>query len=320
MIAYLGRRLLQAAVVLWAAYTLAFALLFLLPGDAVSLMLRGGAQEVFADAGQEQALRERWGFDEPPAVQYLAMLGRTLTGDLGTSLSSGRPVTEAIGQALPATAWLAGAGLGLAVLLGGGVALAATWTRSPLLARVLGSLPPLGVAMPTFWVGLLLIQVVSFQWGLLPALGDLTPAGLVLPALTLALPTAALLAQVLGTGLAVELDRPYAATARAKGASRTRVHLGHALRNAVIPALTLTGVLAGELLAGTIVVETVFSRPGVGRLTAAAVQTQDLPLLLGIVLFAAVVFVLANLLVDLLYPFLDPRVQLRPRARIGGTP
>lgn len=322
MLRYAARRLLQAALVLWAAYTVCFVLLYLLPSDPVALMLRGGAEESFASAEQEAELRARWGFDQPPAVQYVTLLGRVLIGDLGLSLTTGQPVTTALAQALPATAQLAGAALVLAVLLGGGLAIAATYTRSPLLARVLGVLPPLGVSMPTFWVGLLLIQVVSFQWGLLPALGDTTLAGLVLPALTLALPCAALVAQVLGSGLAAQLGQPHVTTARAKGASRARVHFGHALRGAVIPALTLVGVIAGELLAGAIIVETVFSRPGVGRITATAVEAQDLPLVQGVVLFAALVFVLANLIVDLLYPFLDPRVDLSRKAagrRMGAA-
>lgn len=319
MLRYAARRLLQSAVVLWAAYTLSFALLFLLPADAVTLMLSGGADEVFASPEQEAELRARWGFDQPPAVQYASLLGRALTGDLGASLTTGQPVTAAIAEALPATAQLAGTALVLSILLGGGFAVAASYTRSPRLARVLRALPPLGVAMPTFWVGLILIQVVSFQWGLLPALGDTTAAGLVLPAVTLSLPGAALIAQVLGAGLTTQLGLPYVATARAKGASRPRVHLGHALRNAAIPSLTLAGVLAGELLAGAIVVETVFSRPGIGRLTSTAVGAQDLPLVQGIVLLAAAVFVLANLVVDLLYPLVDPRVDLGPRTPSGAA-
>lgn len=317
---YAARRLLQAGVVLWAAYTVSFALLFLLPGDAVSLMLGGGAEEVFVSDEQEAELRERWGFDQPVGAQYLTMLGHALTGDLGYSLTTGQTVVSAIAEALPYTAQLAGAALVLAVLLGGAVAIGSTYTSSRPLARLLGALPPLGVSMPTFWVGLILIQIVSFQWGLLPALGDTSLAGLVLPAITLSLPGAAVIAQVLGSGLAGQLTQPYVGTARAKGASRTRIHFGHALRNAVIPTLTLAGVLAGELLAGAIIVETVFSRPGVGRITASAVGAQDLPLVQGIVLLAAVVFVLANLIVDLLYPLIDPRVDLRSRADRGAAP
>ncbi|MBE2998448.1 ABC transporter permease [Nocardiopsis sp. HNM0947] len=316
---YVLRRLFQALLVLWAAYTATFALLYLLPSDPVSLMLRGGGEESFATPEQEAELRERWGFDQPPAIQYLTMLGLALTGDLGTSLTTGQPVVAALAEALPPTAQLAGAALVTAVLLGGGVAVAATYTRSPLLARFLTALPPVGVAMPTFWVGLVLVQVVSFQWGLLTALGgETSAAGLVLPALTLSLPVAALIAQVLSDGLRAELARPHTTTARAKGASRARVHLAHALSGGVLPTLTLVGVVTGELLAGAVVVETVFSRPGIGRITATAVEAQDLPLVQGVVLLAAVVFVLANLLVDLLLPLLDPRVRIGAR-RPGGA-
>ncbi len=183
------------------------------------------------------------------------------------------------------------------------------------------ALPPLGVSLPTFWVGLLLIQFFSFRISIFPALGNEGLASLVLPSVTLAVPVSASIAQVLARGLRTALAEPYVETARAKGASRARVHLRHAFRNATIPALTIVGVIVGNLLAGAVVVETVFSRVGIGRLTVTAVNGQDIPLVQGLVLLAAAVFVATNLVVDLLYPVVDPRIRVVgvPRRPGAGT-
>jgi peptide/nickel transport system permease protein len=170
------------------------------------------------------------------------------------------------------------------------------------------ALPPLGVSLPTFWVGLMLVQLLSFRIQLFPAFGNEGISGLVLPAVTLAVPTSALLAQVLAKSLATTLGEPYIDTARAKGAGRARVHFRHALRNAALPALTVAGLLVGNLVAGSVVVESVFARNGVGRTTVAAVTVQDIPVVQAVVVFGAFVFVLVNLAVDLVYPVLDPRI------------
>ena len=306
MVRYLGIRLLQAAGVLWAAYTVAFLVLYALPGDPVSLLAGADANDITPE--QLDALRAQYGLDRPLVVQYLDQLAAVLRGDLGRSLVSGRPVTEVIGEAIPPTAAIASAALVLAVVFGAGLAIAANYTRRGWLANVLLGLPPLGVAIPAFWFGLMLIQWFSFSLPILPAVGDRGPASIVLPAIALALPTGAMIAQLLSKSLATTLSEPYVDTAWAKGADRARVHLGHALKNAALPALTITGLIVGQLLSGTVVTETVFSRPGVGRVTAGAVQQQDVPVVQGIVLFAAAAFVIANLLVDLVYPLLDPRI------------
>lgn len=305
---YIAARAGQAVLVLWAAYTLSFLVLFALPSDPVALLAGGDATDI--SPAQLDALRQRYGLDQPLWAQYLRQLGGILSGDLGTSISTGRPVAEVIGEAIPPTAQLAGLALVVAVLGGAGIALAATFTRSRRLSTFLLGLPPLGVAVPSFWLGLVLIQWFSFQLPLFPALGDKGFASLVLPAITLAVPTSAAIAQLLSRSLATTLGEPYIDTAWAKGAGRIRVHLAHALRNAALPALTVTGLVVGQLLSGTVVTETVFSRPGVGRVTALAVQQQDVPVVQGIVLFAAAVFVVTTLAVDLVYPLLDPRIVL----------
>ncbi len=197
----------------------------------------------------------------------------------------------------------------LAVLFGVAIAFFATYTRKRWLANLLFSLPPLGVAVPTFWVGLILLQLFSFRLHIFPAFGDKGFATVILPAITLAIPTGAVIAQVLTTSLQSTLRSPHVETAYAKGASRWRVQTRHALRLASIPAFTIAGVLVGTLLAGSVVVETVFSRAGVGRLTQTSVMAQDIPVVQGVVVFASLVFVLVNLAVDLFYPpLIDPRI------------
>ncbi|MFJ4616787.1 ABC transporter permease [Streptomyces sp. NPDC088812] len=305
---YVIKRLAQAVGVLWAAYTVSFLVLDYLPGDPVTAMAGAGMDSGQVDPAQLAALRHEYGFDKPVLVQYAEYLGRAVRGNFGDAVSTGRPVTSTLADALPQTLQLTGAALLLAVVLGGGLAVVATYTSRRSLRQLLLSLPPLGVSVPTFWVGLLLVEAFSFRLRWFPAFGNDGPGGLVLPALTLAVPTGAQIAQVLAKSLLTALDQAYVETARAKGAGRWRVHLRHALRNASLPALTVVGLLVGQLIAGSVVVETVFSRDGLGRVTAAAVTAQDIPLVQGVVVFGALIFVATNLVVDLVYPLLDPRI------------
>ncbi|SDE67514.1 ABC transporter permease [Pseudonocardia oroxyli] len=308
MIGYLVRRVATAVAVLWAAYTLTFIVLYLLPGDPITTMASGGLDGEPLTPEAIEALKVRYGLDQPLIVQYGHRLAEAVRGDLGTSIQTGQDVRGAILDALPSTLQVALAGLLFAVLVGGGLALAATSTRLRWLRQVLMALPSLAVSLPVFWVGLMLVQVFSFGLHWLPSTGANGPAALVLPAITLGLPMGALIAQVLAKSMDTALAEPYVGTARAKGVGERDVHLRHALRNAAIPALTVLGYVAGNLLAGTVVVETVFTRPGLGRLTVQAVGVQDIPLVQGIVIFASLVFVGVNLLVDLIYPVLDPRI------------
>ncbi len=311
MLRYLGRRVLLALGVLWAAYTVSFAILYLLPSDPVEIMAAGG-DSIMADPERMAALRHEHGLDRPVLAQYADQLADAVRGDLGRSVQSGQRVTKMIIDALPPTLTLAASAFGIGVLLGTGLAVWGTYTRRRWLRQTLLAVPVLGVCLPSFLVGLVLIQMVSFWWGLLPAVGDHGVRTLLLPAVTLALPCAALITQVLARSLTTALGEPYLETARAKGAGPARVHLRHALRNAGMPAVTLAGVLAGNMMASAIVVETVFSRPGIGRIVVAAVRYQDIPVVQGVVLLGALTFVAVNLVVDLLYPLLDPRVVTVP--------
>ena len=315
MARYLASRLAQAIGVLWAAYTATFLILYALPGDAVSLLL-GPDNENDLTPEQLQAVRERFGLDLPLWEQYLQRLGGLLRGDLGISYANERPVRDLIAEALPATLQIASLGLALGLVAGAGVAVLATYTRLGWLRRALTALPPLGIAIPSFWLGLTLLQLFSFGLPLFPAMGNQGWRSLVLPAITLAVPAAATVAQLLNKGLETALAQPYVETARSKGAGRARVHLRHALRNASLPTFTLAGLMVGGVLGGAVVTETVFSRAGLGRLTATSVAGRDVPTVLGIVVLAAAIYVLVNLLVDLVYPLIDPRVVTAgPRRR-----
>ena len=313
MTRYVIKRVLQALVVLWAAYTVSFFILTLLPGDPVSAMAGAGSDSSTVDPALIEKIKHQYGFDKPVLVQYLSYLGQALHGNFGTSVATGRPVSQIVSEAVPATFALAGAALLLAVVFGGFLAIAATYTSRRWLRQFLMSLPPLGVSVPTFWIGLMLVELFSFKFRLFPAFGNNGLVGLVLPAITLAIPTGAQIAQVLTKSLLTTLGEPYVETAKAKGAGRVRVHLRHALRNASLPALTVLGVIAGQLLASAVVVETVFARSGLGRVTQGAVTAQDLPVVQGVVVLGALIVIVVNLTIDLVYPLLDPRIVLASR-------
>lgn len=309
---YLLSRLGQGIVVLWAAFTATFVILYALPSDPVSIMLAAGGEAAAVDSRLADELRAEYGFDEPLVYQYVHQLGRALTGDLGTSIQTRKPVVTAIAEALPHTLILAGLAFSLALILGIAIAVAASYTHRPWLRQILMALPPVGASVPTFWSGLLLIQVFSFHLGWLPMGGQRGWSSLILPAFTLSLPTAAVIAQVFTKSMLDVWAEPFIDTARGRGVSRPRIQVRHVVRNAVIPMLTMTGVLVGNMLAGSVVVETVFSRVGVGRLTQNAVYYQDIPVVQGLVLLSALIFVVVNLVIDLVYPVIDPRLSRSP--------
>lgn len=306
------RRIAQAVIVLWAAFTAAFLLLQALPGDAV--MVKFLNPELGLRAEQIAEIRRLYASDSPLFVTYTRTLGRFLTGDFGYSMQAGIPVRTVLATNLPPTLWLAGCGLVTALLLASAIALGVHLMPGRGL-RILDVLPSVFVSLPVFWLGIMLIQIVSFRLGLVPIINPGPWEALVLPTLTLAVPVSAPLAQVLGRNLDAVFAQPYAMVARAKGASHWRVLWTHALPNAMLPTVTIAGVLLGELLTGAVVTETVFGRSGLGSLTYEAVGQQDMAVLQAIVVIAATVFVLVNLVVDLLYPLLDPRLRILDGAR-----
>lgn len=314
MTRYLLRRVGQGVFVLWAAWTITFFTLYLLPSDPAALIAARGGEADTVDPALLEQLRAQYGLDRPVIVQYVTALLAALRLDFGQSYASGGPAMDVVAGVLPSTIQLAAVALVLGVALGALLAVATVLPRAAWLRQLVSTLPPVGVALPTFWVGLILLQVFSFRLGLFPAMGDDGVASLVLPAVTLAVPVAAGLAQVLSRSLREALGEPYVETARAKGASRLRVQLGHALRNAALPAFTMLGLTVGGLLGGTVVTETVFSRAGLGRLAVTAVNSQDIPVVQAIVVVSALVFVTVTLVVDLVYPLIDPRIAVRAPA------
>ncbi|EOV9626267.1 ABC transporter permease [Cronobacter sakazakii] len=309
---YLGARVGQALLVLWASFTVSFVLLQLLPGDAIAIKFQN--PELGLNAAQIAQMRTAYGADAPLWRQYLESLGGAVRGDFGFSLQAGVPVSALLAASLPATLRLAALGFTLALVIAVLLAALSTLSYGRALRRAFAALPSLFVAVPTFWLGITLIQLFSFQWRLIPVINPGFWEGLILPVMTLAVPISAPLAQLLIRNIDVVMHQPFVTVARAKGASHRGVLWRHVARNALLPVLTVAGLLLGELIAGALVTETVFGLNGIGQLTRDAVNNQDLAVLQAIVLVAALGFVLINLLVDLLYPLLDPRLSLSRRA------
>ncbi|ELQ6134027.1 ABC transporter permease [Cronobacter dublinensis] len=308
---YLSARIGQALLVLWASFTVSFVLLQLLPGDAIAIKFQN--PELGLNAQQIAQMRTAYGADAPLWRQYLESLGGALRGDFGYSLQAGVPVSALLAASLPATLRLAALGFTLALVIALALAALSTLSAGRALRRFFAALPSLFVAVPTFWLGITLIQLFSFQLRLIPVINPGFWEGLILPVVTLAVPVSAPLAQLMIRNIDVVLHQPFVTVARAKGASHRGVLWRHVARNALLPVLTVAGLLLGELIAGALVTETVFGLNGLGQLTRDAVNNQDLAVLQAIVLVAAFGFVLINLLVDLLYPLFDPRLSLSRR-------
>jgi peptide/nickel transport system permease protein len=304
VLTFVARRLLLAIPVLLGVVFVVMLTIELIPGDAVALML-GEHATVEAVA----TLRDFLGLDKPLPVRYAEYVGRLARGDLGRSIQQNRPVVDELADAWPATLVLTVAALLIAASAGvtAGV-VSAVWPNSPFdaLAR-LGSL--FGLSMPVFWTGLVLIVVFALWLPWLPVGGTGSAAHLVLPAVTLALPSVAMVARMTRSSVLDVLSEDYVRTARAKGVAERLVVAKHALRNAAIPILTLLGLQAGQLMGGAVLTETVFAWPGLGRLMVKAIFVRDYVLLQGAVLVFALAFVVINLAVDLAYGALDPRIS-----------
>ena len=305
MYAYLSRRLLATIPVLFAVLLLVFSMLHLVPGDPVKLML----SEFQTSPEQIALLRSQLHFDDPLPVQFGRYVVNALHGDLGYSIRSKRPVTTEIAENLPSTLQLAVAGLFVAILVGVVLGIISAVKHHTWFDAGAMSIALLGVSMPSFWLGLLLIFLFSLRFRLFPATGGGDWQHLVLPALTLGLASAAILARLTRSSMLEVMGREYITTARAKGVKEHSVILGHGLRNALIPLITIIGLQFGQLLAGAVIVETVFSRPGIGRLIVDAILNKDFPVVQGVVLVVATSYVVVNLLVDLVYGVADPRIR-----------
>jgi len=319
-VSVVATRLAHAVAVVFAAYSVSFFLLFVLPGDAV--LARIGTTDTIGQADISDlnldALRTEVGLNDSLWRQYFDGITGLLHGDLGRSLVNDRPVTELLGEALPNTLALAGLSLVVSVPLGLLIAVLAVNPRSRAIRSLASLAPSAYVSLPVFWIGILFIYVFSITLGWFPSGGSQSASALVLPTAVLGLLGAAQFAQVLISGLRTEIGTTYAAvTAPAKGAGRFYTLVRHCLRNAAFPFLAVFGLRVGMLLGGTVVIEVVFSRSGIGRLMVDSVKSVDLTVVLGLVVVLALVFVVINALVDIGYALLDPR--LRRQSAVEGA-
>jgi peptide/nickel transport system permease protein len=301
---YVLSRMAQLFPVLFGVVTIVFLLLHLIPGDPVEIML--GESAVVA---QKEELRRELKLDRPVAAQYVEFLGGLVTGDLGVSFRSREPVVREILSRVPATMLLASASLLVALLVAVPLGVLSAMRQHSPLDHLSAFLAMLGLSMPNFWLGPLLILVFSIRMGLFPVAGYGTARHLVLPALTMGAGMAAILMRMLRSSLLEEVRQEYVRAATAKGLSHRAAVLRHALKNSAIPVLTVLGLQFGALLSGSIITETIFSWPGIGRLLVQAIDARDYPLVQGCVLFIALCTVAVNLATDLLYSRLDPRIR-----------
>lgn len=297
------RRLLSGVLVLWAAVTLSFISVYLAPGDIVSLLMGEQVQTPAIEA----AIRAEWGLDQPLYMQYLHYLWRVLHGDFGRSYMLNTDVSSLVLSQLWPTLKLTG--LALVVSLVFAVVMAVATAHRRWGQRIAGGIELVLASTPSFWLGIVLLFIFSFTLRWFPVAGDRSFSSLVLPALSLGLAQGAVVSQVLRRGLEDALDEPFVLTLRAWGLGNRIIRLRHALRHAALPAVTLTGWLIGGLLSGAVITEQVFGRPGLGKITVDAVLGKDLPVVLAVAIFSALVYVVLSTLVDILYLFIDPRLR-----------
>lgn len=313
MIGYILRRLAQLLPVLLLASIGIWGMIYAVPGDPVAVIVGENATPE-----QVQAVRERLGLDRPVHAQYLAWLGNALQGDLGLSIQNREPVRDLIAQRIPATVQLGLAATVVGLLLGVPVAVISALRPGSWIDRSLSGWSALALGVPTFWLGILLILLFAVQLRWLPAASTYVSvlespgqalANLLLPALTLGVYVSGIFARFLRASLLGELRADYVRTARSKGLRERDVVGSHVMRNALLPFVTIVGLMMANFIGGTVVTESVFTYPGLGRLLIQAIGTRDYPLIQGCILFILVVFVLINLMVDVLYAYIDPRIN-----------
>ena len=301
---FLARRLVLTLPVLLGVATLVFSLIHLIPGDPAQAMLGEAAPQ-----SDVEELRRQLGLDRSLVEQYVGFLGGLVQGDLGTSLRTGLPVTEQIVERMPATFELAAAAMLVAILFSMPLGIAAAVRRGTVVDHAAMTVSLAGVSVPNFWLGPLLAIVFAVELGWLPVSGRGTWAHLVLPAVSLGAALAAILARMTRATMLEELREPYVQAARARGVSTSRAVMRHAFRNSLIPVVTLVGLQFGAVLTGAVITETIFAWPGIGRLLIQSIGFRDYPLVQGCILLIALTYVAVNLVTDMLYGVLDPRIR-----------
>ncbi|MEN3012180.1 MAG: ABC transporter permease [Dictyoglomus thermophilum] len=307
MLRYIVRRLLQAIPVFIGVTLITFILFFIAPGDPARLI--AGQR---ADAETIARIRSIWGLDKPLPVQYLLFLGRIIKLDFGRSFKTNIPVIESIGERLQATAVLAFFAFIIAILLGVTAGIISAVKQYSFFDYTAMVIALLGVSAPVYWVGIILLLIFGFKLGWLPLGGYISEYGIkavILPAVTLGTRPAAYFARLARSSMLEVIRQEYITTARAKGLPESKVIFKHALRNALIPVVTYAGMVVGDLLTGAVLTETIFAWPGIGRLVVQAILDRDLPVLQGGVIVIALIYILANLIVDLSYALIDPRIR-----------
>ncbi len=306
MTAFILQRFLALIPLLLGVSILVFLMAQLVPGDPVMMML--GEYSV-ASAEDIEKLREQLGFDDPLHVQYGRYLRGLVQGDLGDSMRSRKPVTQLILQRLPRTIELTLVALVFAILFGTSMGIIAAMNHNSWLDYVTVTIALLGVSIPGFWLALLLILVFSVNLGWLPVLSSPGIPGLILPSLALGLWAGGTIARLVRSGMLEVIRQDYVRTAHAKGLPDRSVLFRHSLRNALLPVVTVVGLQFGQVLAGTVIIEAVFSRPGLGLMLVNAILAKDFPLVQGIVMFVAAAYIIVNSLVEILYVWIDPRIR-----------
>lgn len=301
---YIFKRLISGVIVLFGLSIFTFMLIHFIPGDPVRIML--GQR---ATVEQIEALREELGLNKPLVTQYLSYASGVVRGDLGTSLKTGRPVSTEIAERFPATAKMAVASLGVAVVVGIGMGVLAARWKDTFIDNFIMTLSTFGMALPGFWLGLLVILVFSVHLGWFPIAGGTGFMDIVLPAFTLGTLMATSLSRLTRAGMVEVLSNDYIRTARAKGMSERLVLLRHAFRNVMIPIVAVIGLEFAGLLGGAVIVEQVFNWPGIGTLAIQAISSRDFPMIQGTTLFIGAIYVLVVIVIDVLYAILDPRID-----------
>jgi ABC-type dipeptide/oligopeptide/nickel transport system permease component len=314
--AYIRRRLLTLIPVVIGVTFAVFVMLHLMPVDPVMMMItelsagQAPIQPHEVTQARYQAMRREMGLDRPLLVQYAAFLQRVITGNLGRSFQTRRTVWEMITSNGPSTIQLATAGLGLAVLIGVCLGVVAALRRDTWLDAGIMAFSVTGLSLPSFWLGIMLIILVSYKLGLLPVISATGWQGLILPAIALGLRASAVIARLTRASLVEILNLDYVRTARSKGLPGRMVVLKHALRNALFPVVTVVGLQFGNLLSGAVIIESVFGRPGLGSMAVRAILFKDFPTVQGTVLVLSITYVVVNLIVDLSYAWLNPQIRL----------
>lgn len=301
---YIIRRLLLLIPVMLGVTFLVFTIMHFTPGDPAKLILGESAQPE-----QVEALREEMGLNEPFLVRYVKYIAKSITGDFGRSYATKRPVFQEVFSRFPATLRLTTAAMLLAVLIGIPIGIISATKQYTITDSVTMILALIGVSMPVFWLGLMLILLFSVRWGILPSGGSETLKHLILPAFTLGISSAAIITRMTRSSMLEVIRQDYIRTARSKGVAEKVVINKHALKNALIPVVTVVGLQFGSLLGGAVLTESVFSWPGVGRLMVDSIRKKDTPMVLASVIFISVTFSFVNLFVDVLYAYIDPRIK-----------